>query len=95
MWSLTDFPYFHPFLLSEVGWHSLFSCKAQNGAMASSIALFHDYNFRQELSGVCHTKAQDMISLRTRPLAWRGRSGHAPTFELSQGRNVDPTNDCH
>ena len=29
----------------------------------------------QELSGVCHTKAQHMISLITRPLAWRGRVG--------------------
>ena len=31
MWILTDFPNFHPFLLSEVGWHPLFSCKSQNG----------------------------------------------------------------
>ena len=29
--------------------------------------------FRQELSGVCHTKAQHMISLTTRPLAWGGK----------------------
>jgi len=40
--------------------------------MASSIALFHDY-FRQELSGVCYTKAQHMISLTTRPLEWGGK----------------------
>jgi len=48
--------------------------------------------------GVCHTKTQHMTSLRTRPFAsstWEEGSGHAPTFELSQDRNADLTNDGH
>jgi len=53
--------------------------------------------FRQELSGVCCTKVQHMISLMTEldPLHGEEASGHVPTFELSQGRNADLANDCH
>jgi len=54
--------------------------------MASSIALFHDYTCTSDWVSVCHTKAQHMISLRTRPLAWGGSVWAHAYIELSQDR---------
>ena len=94
VWSLTG-QFFLPFLLSEVGWHPN-SSAVNHGVvdtMVTSIALFHYYI--SDRVSVCHTKAQHMISLRTRPLHGEEGSGHAPTFELNQGSNADLNNDSH
>jgi len=44
-------------------------------SMASSITLYHDHI--SDRVSVCHTKAQHMISLRTRSLAGEEGSGHS------------------
>jgi len=78
---------FSPFLLSEVGSHP--NSSAVNHKMVDTYyglkySSFPWIYFRQELSGVCHTKAQHMISLTTRPRKSLGKKLCYVTLECEK-----------